>query len=998
VSQRFRAAEGGLVDRGRRLRFRFDGSAYEGFAGDTLASALLANGVSVVGRSFKYHRRRGVYGIGAEEPSALVELGAGGRREPNLRATQVELYDGLVARSQNRWPSLGFDLGAVNNLASRFLPAGFYYKTFMWPRSWWMRYEGVIRAAAGLGRAPRAADPDHYFKRFAHCDVLVVGAGAAGLMAALSAARAGARTILVDEQPRPGGQLRREDHAVDGLPGHAWAQGLWGELAAMPGVRVLGRACAFGYYDDDLVAVCERVADHLGEPAAYQPRQRVWWIRARQVVLATGAIERPLVFAGNDLPGVMLASAAAGHAREFAVRPGRRAVLFANNDAAYDCARALHGVGVQVRAIVDSRPEGAAAPARALAVDAGAEIVNGAVVAAARGGGRVRAASVHALRDGGLDAAGRLIDCDLLCVSGGFNPTVHLFSQSLGTLRWDEAAACFVPRSSFRAERSCGAARGVFGLAECLADGARAGAEAARSAGFEAAVPTCPVTDPTPDAAPIMPLWEVPRPRGHRGKCFVDLQNDVTSDDVRLAARESYRSVEHLKRYTTLGMGTDQGRTSNVNGLAIMAATLGRDIGEMGTTTFRPPYAPVTLGALAGAEVGMDVEPVRRTPLHDWHVAAGAVMQNVGLWQRARYYPRRGEAMRDAVEREALHVREAAGIVDVSTFGKIDVRGCDAAEFLERVAINRFRNLGTGRCRYHVMLREDGFVMDDGTTTRIAEHAFYLTTTTAAAGTVMSHLEFCAQALWPDLDVHLTSVSDQWGGLALAGPRAREVLAQAVEGADVGHEALPQMASTAARIAGVPVRVLRVTFSGELGYEVHMPADWAVPVWEAVVAAGRAFGLELYGTEAMAVLRIEKGHVVHAELDGRTVPSDLGFDRMIRKDTDFIGRRALDREGLERSRRRRLVGLESVDGAPVPAGAHLVWNPTAPKPLRTYGHVTSTCWSPNLRKHIALALVEDAAHWKGRTLYAASPLARAYAQVRVVDPVMFDPEGRRARV
>ncbi len=996
MSQPFRAERGGLVDRERSLRFRFDGAVYEGHPGDTLASALLANGVRVVGRSFKYHRRRGIVGAGAEEPNALVQLAVGARTEPNLRATQVELFDGLAASSQNRWPTLDFDVGAVNDVLSRFLPAGFYYKTFMWPATWWMRYEHFIRRAAGLGRAPRAADPDHYFKRFAHCDVLVVGAGPAGLTAALAAARSGARTVLVDDGAHPGGQLRREPHAVDDQPGHEWAARALEALRGLPGTRVLTRATAFGWYDDDLVAVCERIADHLPEPGPHRPRQRVWWLRARRVVLATGALERPVVFPGNDLPGVMLASAAAGYAHEHAVQTGRSAVVFCNNDSGYAAARILHGAGVGVRAVVDARGGGGGTAARGDAQTAGAEIVTGAVVSAARGRGGVQSVTVQDHDGLHLSGSPRTLACDLLCVSGGWNPTVHLFSQAQGRLRFDAALAAFVPDAGRESVICCGAARGLWALDECLADGERAGREAAAALGYEpAAAPAR--TAPAPETAPTMALWEVPDGEVRRGKAFVDFQNDVTAADVRLAARENYSSVEHLKRYTTLGMGTDQGRTSNVNGLAIMAATLGRAIPEVGTTTFRPPYAPITFGAVAGMEVGRDYEPVRRTPMHDWHVAAGARMQNVGLWQRARYYPRSGESMADAVCREVRHVRETVGIVDVSTFGKIDIRGPDAAEFLERVTINRFHNLKPGRCRYHVMLREDGHVMDDGTTTRVRDDVFYMTTTTAAAGAVMSHLEYHAQAVWPELRVHLTSVSDQWGGLAIAGPRAREVLRAALDGADVGDEALPFMSSREVTIAGVRMRVFRITFSGELGYEVHMAADHALTVWEAVLDEGRGFGVEPYGTEAMAVMRIEKGHVVHAELDGRTIPADFGFDRMMRKDGDFVGRRALGREAFTDPRRRGFVGLVSRNGRPIPAGAHLVWNPTAPVPMHTYGHVTSTCYSPTLDAHIALALVEEPAKWKGRTLYAASPLKRRSTEVHITDPVFYDPEGRRAR-
>jgi len=997
VSQPFRAPDGGLIDRTRTLGFRFDGVAYAGHPGDSLASALLANGQRVVGRSFKYHRRRGIVGIGAEEPNALVQVGQGARSEPNLRATEVELFDGLSAASQNRWPSLGFDIGAITDLMSRFLPAGFYYKTFMWPASWWPRYERVIRAAAGLGRAPVLPDPDAYMRRHAHCDVLVVGAGAAGLTAALVAARAGARVVLVDEHAQPGGQLRREAHDVDGSPGHQWASAVVDELRALPRVRVIARASAFGCYDDNLVAVCERLTDHLASPAPGQPRQRVWWLRARHVVLATGALERPLVFPGNDLPGVMLASAAGGYAHQYAVRAGRSAVLFANNDAGYDALRPMHGAGVRIRAVVDPRPAGAGAAARQAAVDTGAEIINASVVGAARGGGALRAVRVAGYANARVAAEARWLDCDLLCVSGGWSPTVHLFSQAQGRLRYDEALAAFVPAQIARPIGVCGAARGMFDLDACLQDGERAAREACAALGIAAGAFRRPVVARCPAPAALLPLWEVPRARRGDAKSFVDLQNDVSADDVRLAARENYRSVEHLKRYTALGMGTDQGRTSNVNALAIMAATLGRAIPEVGTTTFRPPYAPVTLGALCALEVGEHYEPVRRTPLHDWHLAAGARMQNVGLWQRARYYPLPGESMAAAVTREVLHVRAGVGVIDVSTFGKIDIRGRDAAEFLERVTINRFHNLAPGRCRYHVMLREDGFVMDDGTTTRVDAGTFYMTTTTAAAAGVMSHLEYCAQTLWPELQVHLTSISDQWGALAIAGPRARAVLAAAVRGADVGNEALPPMASITAHIADVPVRVFRISFSGELGYEVHMPADHALRVWNAVREAGRAYGLRPYGTEAMAVMRIEKGHVVHAELDGRTIAADFGFDRMMRKQGDFIGRRALEREAFAAAHRRRFVGLVSQNGKPIPAGAHLVWNPTAPAPMHTYGHVTSTCYSPTLDRYIALALLEDAPSWQGKTLYAASPLRRRSALVRVTDPVLVDPQGRRAR-
>jgi len=703
------------------------------------------------------------------------------------------------------------------------------------------------------------------------------------------------------------------------------------------------------------------------------------------------------VFANNDRPGIMLASAAARYAREYAVQCGRRAVVFCNNDSAYDSALALHEAGTRISAIVDVRASVSGAGPLQVLEATGAESLPGQVVIAAAGARALCGVQVQRLRDGLAQGRARQLDCDLLAVSGGWNPTLHLHSQAQGKIRFDDTLATFVPGESFQAERSCGAANGALELAECLRQGHAAAADAVAACGFKVPGYSLPETTEMDPAQPLEALWEVPHAGAGKAKCFVDLQNDVSSDDVRLAVRENYASVEHLKRYTTLGMGTDQGRTSNVNGLAVLAASLGREIPAVGTTTFRPPFSPVTLGAIAAEGVADHLDPIRRTPLHDWHLAHGGEMLNVGLWQRCRFYRKGSEGMREAIRREAVQVRNKVGMVDVSTFGKISIQGRDAAEFLERVAINRFHNLKVGRCRYHILLREDGFIMDDGTTTRVADNSFYLTTTTAAAGPVMAHFEYCRQTLWPELQVHLTSITDQWGGLALAGPRAREVLAAAVDETDVGNQALPFMASLDTTIAGAPVRIFRITFSGELGYEVHMPADYAVAVWERVLAAGAAHQLEVYGTEAMGILRIEKGHVVHAELNGRTNPEDFGFHRMIRKDTDFIGRRSLDREAFRDPQRKRYVGMIAQTAEPIPEGAQLVWNPTAPRPMHMYGEVTSTCYSPNLERHIALGFVENGPEWKGKTLYACSPLTGRHCEVLITDPVFIDAKGERAR-
>ena len=997
--QTHRTQRGGRIDRSAPLAFSFDGTQYTGYRGDTLASALLANGVRLVGRSFKYHRRRGIVGAGTEEPNALVRTGDGARAEPNLKATRVELRDGLAARSQNHWPSLRFDVGALTNSASRLFPAGFYYKTFMWPGSWWMLYEHFIRKAAGLGRAPTEPDPDHYDRRYAFCDVLVAGAGPSGLMAALTAARAGARVIVVDEGPSPGGSLPGSISTIEGGDPTAFVSRVAEELASSPNVRVLGRTTAFGYYDDNMIIAVERRADHVAVPPAHCPRQRVWWIRAKEVVLATGAIERPLPFEDNDLPGVMLASAARTYAFQYGVRLGNRAVLFTNNDSAYEAIEPMLDAGTDIVAVVDARDGGPGGEARSVVGRFGLDLVAGSVVMRAIGRTGVDGVEVRSLSADGTSVGEdyRRIPCDVVAVSGGWSPTVHLFSQSRGRLRFDAERAAFVPGESVQRERSAGAARGLAGLAECLADGVAAGTDAARAAGFEVeSEPDCPAVEEWEDVAPLRPLWAVPLPSWRHGKRFVDFQNDVTVADIELAAREGYASVEHLKRYTTLGMGTDQGRTSNVNGLAVLAATLGTEIPAVGTTTFRPPYSPVALGAVAGREVGADQAPIRRTPMHGWHAANGATFVTVGPWMRAQYYRRRGESVMDAINREAFHVRQAVGMVDVSTLGKIEVRGRDAGEFLHRVYINRIRNLRVGRCRYAFMLREDGFVLDDGTCTRVRDNEYYITTGTGHAAVVMTHLERYAQTVWPDLDVHLTSITDQWAGAAVAGPRARDLLAAACDGADVSDEALPFMGYMEATVAGAPVRIIRMTFSGELAYEVHCPADYGVHVWEALLAAGEAFDVMPYGTEALGVLRIEKGHVVPNELDGRTIPADFGFDRM-EKDEDFIGRRSLERFRENGCKRKTFVGLVSENGKAVPRGGHLVWNPTAPRPMPMLGHVTSNCYSPTLGRYVALALMDDGEDWKGRMLYVSSPLTGSHVPVRITGNVFIDPENRRPK-
>lgn len=1000
-TQTFRTASGATVDRTQPLSFRFDGKTYTGYQGDTLASALLANGVRLLGRSFKYHRPRGLISAGFEEPNALVQLRSGHRTEPNMQATRVELFDGLVAESQNRWPCLYFDVGALTGAFGKLFPAGFYYKTFMWPASMWMTYEHVIRSIAGMGKSPTATDPDRYAHRYAYCDVLVAGGGPAGISAALAAAATGAQVVLIEDAPVLGGALLGRTLSVGGESGTDWAAAQECALRAMGNVRVLTRTQALGYYDHNTIIANERVADHLPVPAAHQPRQRLWHFRATEIVLATGAMERPLVFAGNDKPNVMLASAAQTLANRFGVKAGRRAVVFTNNGSAYGVAADLKAAGIDVATIVDARSDIPSAE-QTIAKDAGISVIIGHVVLAAEGGksgiSRVQIGQTPTDPSVEIATATRTVDCDLLAVSGGWTPSVHLLSQSKGKLRFDDDRSCFVPYTSFQRERSAGACNGAFPLADCLAEGRAAGTSAVEAAGFKpAAEISTPTASTEPDVRPLA-LWALPWPNGNHDKRFVDYQNDVTAEDVALAHREGYRSVEHLKRYTTLGMGTDQGRTSNVNGLALMAGHRGEDIPAVGTTTFRPPFSPVTLGAVAGPSINEHMTPIRRTALHDWHAAAGAPFVPAGAWLRAQTYPQPGESLRDAYLREAVHVRHHVGIVDVSTLGKIDVQGKDAAEFLNRLYINAFAKLEIGKCRYGVMLREDGIAYDDGTVTRLAENRFMVTTTTGHAGPVMNHMERHAQIVWPDLDVKLVSVTEDWTAIAIAGPDSRKVLAKVTDDIDVSNAACPFMAYREGTICGAPARLFRISFSGELAYEINVPADYGLDVWTSLLAAGADEKIIPYGTEAMGIMRIEKGHVVGGELNGMTTADDLGFGRMASTKKRYIGDALKDRPALRAGNRKQLVGIKPVDGiSRIPRGAQIVINPMAALPVIMEGEVTSQCESPNIGMPIGLAIIRDGRRRMGEKLIASSPVTGAEVQIEICDPVFIDPEGERLR-
>ncbi|SEC11861.1 sarcosine oxidase subunit alpha [Rhizobiales bacterium GAS188] len=997
MSQSFRLASGGRLDRARRLRFTFDGRAYEGLAGDTLASALLANGVHLVGRSFKYHRPRGILSAGSDEPNALVAIGSEPRYTPNLRATQVELHDGLEAQSQNRWPSLQRDLGAVNDLFSPLFPAGFYYKTFMWPKAAWKRlYEPKIRAMAGLGRAPLSADPDRYAGRYAHCDVLIVGAGPAGIAAALAAEAHGARIILCDEQAEFGGSLLSEtDSTIDGKPAATWLTDALATLAQSPKVTLLRRTTAFGYFPHNMLGLAERLSDHAPDEAGDRPRERLWQVRAKEVVLAAGAHERPLVFPDNDRPGIMLADAARTYALRYGVKPGSRAVIATAHDEAYRAALTLAEAGVEIAAILDTRAAvRGALPARARA--AGLRVVTDATICATGGRLRVAHADIARIEPSGEVGKRERLACDLLLMSGGFTPSIHLFSQSRGKPFFDERLDAFLPAISAERERSAGACRGVWGLEEAVADGEAAGEAAARDAvggGIE------PVHVPAPLATDDRAgrLEPLPHDRSpERVKAFVDFQNDVTAKDVRLAVREGFHSIEHIKRYTTTGMATDQGKTSNMNALGIAAEALERPLPQIGLTTFRMPYTPVTFGALAGAARGELFDPARPTPTHGWAQAKGAVFEDVGQWKRARYFPQAGEDMHAAVARECKAVRQSVGIFDGSTLGKIEIVGPDAAEFMNRIYVNPWTKLEPGRCRYGIMLREDGSILDDGVVGRLAPDRFHVTTTTGGAAAVLNHMEDYLQTEWSELDCWLTSVTEQWAVIAVQGPHARKVIERLVEDIDLSPGAMPHMSVREGRICGVPTRLFRVSFTGELGFEINVPADYGRAVWQAVVDAGFSRVITPYGTEAMHVLRAEKGFViVGQDTDGTVTPDDAGLSWAVGKaKKDFVGKRSLARAAMQDPSRKQLVGLLTDNPRTLlEEGAQIVADPKQRVPMTMIGHVTSSYVSAALDRSIALAMVAGGRKRMGETLYV--PMPEGVIEVKVVNPIFLDPEGKR---
>ncbi|MBP1805564.1 sarcosine oxidase subunit alpha family protein [Rubellimicrobium aerolatum] len=989
-----RLSRGGrLIDRSRPLRFTFDGHHYQGFAGDTLASALLANGQVLVGRSFKYHRPRGLVASGHEEPNGLVNLGTGARMEPNQRATVTPLRDGMTALSQNRFPSLDFDVGAVNDAFGRFLPAGFYYKTFMWPRAFWKHvYEPVIRRSAGLGRVPEGRDPDSYEHFFAHVDVLVAGGGVAGLSAALEAGRSGQRVLVLEQNPWWGGRAVIDEPEIDGVPAAQWVERTMRELGAMPNVRLHLNTQVSGIHDHGYVLACEQLGEEGGGP-----RQRLWRIRAGRIVAANGAIERPLAFAGNDLPGVMLASAMRDYLVNWGVSVGDRVVVVTNNDDAYRTALALHRAGLIVPVIVDARtrPEGELVR---MARDLGLRVEAGRGIAKVMGRRRVTGVKLCALA--GEGAPIEEIACDAVAMSGGWTPSVHLWSHVGGGLSWDDARAMFRPDPN-RPPRGqdgqamvlpAGAAEGELRTAAVIASGARAGAAAS---GSEA---PSPVAARDAEEGPILPVWVMPQGAtpALRRKMWLDYQNDVKVSDVELAAREGFQSVEHAKRYTTLGMATDQGKLSNLNGLAVLSSALHVPIPQVGTTTFRPPYTPITMGTLAGVAKEALFQPVRTTPIHDWHQRHGATWEPVGLWRRPFAYLRPGENVHAAVAREVLAVRNGVGLLDASTLGKIVVKGPDAGRFLDMMYTGVMSTLAVGKCRYGIMCSENGFLIDDGVVIRLSEDAWLCHTTTGGADRIHAHMEDWLQTEWHDWRVFTANLTEQWAQVAVAGPRAREVLAK-LGGMDLSREALPFMTFREGRLGPFDARVHRISFSGELSFEVAVPADQGLALWEALVEAGAEWGVTPYGTEAMHVLRAEKGYImIGEETDGTVIPQDLGLGWAIsRKKPDYLGKRAQERTHMASGQRWRLVGLESLDRSVLPEGAYVLGQGTNANGQRnTQGRVTSTYHSPTFDRGIAMAIVERGPERMGETVQVSNRAGEPVA-ARIVDPVLYDKAGEK---
>ena len=997
MSQKYRLDNIGYINRDKKISFTFNGKKYFGYEGDTLASALLANGIHLVGRSFKYHRPRGFFGAGVDEPNAKVQLYKGAKTEPNANATEVELVEGLIVKSQNCWPSVSFDFGAINNLFQKFFPAGFYYKTFMWPKSFWYKvYEPIIRKAAGLGVAPLKPDPDRYEHKYEYCDVLIAGSGPSGLASALAAAKNGARVILAEDKSRFGGSLLVDEVTIGNKKGKEWADEAISQLKSMPNVIVKNRSQVFGYYDHNMMVMFERTRDHIENPNKFTPRQKLWYIRAKEIIISAGSIERPLIFGNNDRPGILLSSAAKEYLKVYGVLVGRKPIIFTNNDSAYDTAIEFKKNGINPL-VVDTRTNSDSSvisEAKNLNIDI--KFFHG--IANTKGHLKVNSATIGKFNSDKSSYENlEEVSCDCICVSGNWTPTVHLSSQSGNKLKFNETIDAFIPSQSRQKESTIGSANGSFTLKQALEDGFNKGFELSNKITNKNSKSTAPTSNER-SYGEHDKFWCMPLPKNKHYKRFVDFQNDVAVSDIELAVREGFRSIEHVKRYTTLGMATDQGKTSNLNGLQLVSNIEGKIVPEVGHTTFRPPYTAVTIGTIVGREVGKHYRPTRKSPMHEWHEKNNAVFVDAGLWLRPRYYKQGNESLEEAAKREANNVRKNVGVCDVTSLGKIDIKGPDTAEFLNRIYTNAWMKLPVGKARYGVMLREDGIVFDDGTTTRISENHFHMTTTTAQAVNVLAHLEYYLQVVWPELNVNVLSTTEQWAGAALAGPNSRELLSKLFPETNILNEALPFMGYKESDLFGVPARIFRISFSGELAYEINVESSYGTFMWEKIIEFGQEMNIEPYGTEALSTLRIEMGHVAGSELDGRTIPYDVSLEGMLSKKKDFIGKRSLTREAFLNPKREKVVGVIPLDKkTTIPEGSHLVKDGNASSPNPKLGHVSASCWSVEYNNPFSLAIIQDGKNRIGEKLYAVSPLNNKNIAVEIVSSHYVDPKGERVR-
>ena len=998
MTKNLRVKTGKAIDETYRISFKFNGSTYYGFKGDTLASALLANNIHLVGRSFKYHRPRGIMTAGSEEPNAIVQLHDNTpRTEPNVRATEVEIYEGLEASSQNCWPSVNFDIGGINNFLSPLLPAGFYYKTFMWPASFWEKYEYFIRKSAGLGKSPTESDPDIYEHKYIHCDVLVIGAGISGIMAAKIAAKNGLKTLLVDEKPNLGGSTIYQNSnyfKINNQTSGSWLEKEINEIKKLENLEIKTRTSVAAYHGYNFLLARENLTDHLPiEQRKKKTRHKLLKIRAKKVITATGSLERPMIFDNNDRPGILLSSAIKRYIDFFGVACGEKNILFTNNDSAYETAISLIQKGINVEAIIDNREKVDSKLVHEVEKN-NVKIFKGYTITNTFGYKRISRISLMQLSKDGQKVVGSKIDlsCDCLGMSGGWTPAVHLFTQSGGKLKFREEDQVFIPNIYPSDQISVGSCNGDLTLDEILINTPNTLKEFLNIKNSE--YTNMEILSSINKSK--RNIWLLPSDKIlGKTKSFVDYQNDATAKDIKLALREGFKSIEHVKRYTTTGMGTDQGKLGNMHALGIISETADAKMGELGTTTFRPPYTPLTFGTIVGRNVGEYFDIFRRTPIHDWHVDNKAEFENVGQWKRAWYYPKDNEDMHDAVQRESKAARESAGILDASTLGKIDIQGTDASEFLNRVYTNAWSKLAIGKCRYGLMLNEDGMVYDDGVTTRLGENHYIMTTTTGGAANVMGKLEDYLQTEWPELDVYLTSVTDHFATVSVCGPNSKKIVSKVIPDLDFSDENFPHMSFKNAKIGKINCRVMRISFTGEHSYEINIQANYGKSVWEKCMEAGKDFNITPYGTETMHLLRAEKGFIiVGQDTDATMTPIDLQMDWIVsKKKYDFIGKRSLYRSDTIREDRKQLVGLLTDNPNEVlEEGAQIV-SDINKSPVEMLGHVTSSYYSPNLKKSIALGVVKGGKNMMGQKLII--PMEKKNINVTVSDPVFLDKENKR---